>query len=244
MRRLLFFAPLLMILSACAASSPPTPVSTAEQYFQEGESYFEKGLYSDAIASWEKVRETFYSPELNVLAEMKIAEAHFHAKEYPEAAAAYEDFLKQHPDHERTPQILYQLAMSYYHQILSHDRDQTATRNALATFEDLLKRYPEDPRKGEVTTFIAHGRNRLAEHELYVGHFYLRTKQYQASINRLKGIFAQYPDFEHGDELYFYLGQAYLKSGDKQSAIDTFNALSREFPQSEYVAEARKIMEK
>ena len=75
--------------------------------------------------------DTYYSPELNVLAELKIAEAHFLAGNFVEAAAAYEDFLKQHPEHERTPQVLYQLGMAYYNQILSADRDQTASRNVV-----------------------------------------------------------------------------------------------------------------
>lgn len=243
MRRLLFSAALLLLAAACAPSKVP-PAPSAEHYLQEGESYFEKGLYQDAIASWEKVRETFYSPELNVLAEMKIAEAHFLAGDYVEAAAAYEDFLKQHPDHERTPQILYQLGMSYYNQVLSPDRDQTATHSALATFESLLKRFPEDPSKEEVEVLAARCRNLLAEHELYVGRFYLRAGKYQAAINRLQGIFTLYPSYDSRDKAYFYLGQAYFENGDKQLAIDAFNTLSREFPSSEYISKAREIVEK
>lgn len=233
----------LLFIAACAPTSVPPP-RTADYYLQEGEKYFDSKLYEEAIASWEKVRDSYYSPELNILAEMKIAEAHFLAGNYVEAAAAYEDFLKQHPDHERIPQILYRLGMSYYEQILSHDRDQTATRNALATFKNLVKRFPEDPRVEEANVYIDRCIDRLAEHELYVGRFYLRTGHHEAAINRLKDIFSLYPNYYHRDRVFFYLGQAYLANGNRDAAVKAFNSLFKEFPRSEHIIEAQRILEK
>jgi len=242
MRRLILPAILLFLAAACTPSRVP-PAPTAEHYLQEGESYFDKGLYKEAIASWEKVRESYYSPELNSLAEMKIAEAHYLAEEYVESAAAYEDFLKAHPNHERTPQILYLLGMSYFNQMLSADRDQTATRNALVTFQSLAKRFPESPRAREVAPFIERCKNRLADHELYVGNFYLRTEHYEAAIHRFKGIFTLFPDFRHRDRAYFLLGKAYLDSGQREKAAEAFKALQQEFPDSEDIDEAHQLMD-
>jgi outer membrane protein assembly factor BamD len=233
----------VLLLAACTQTVVPPP-RTADFYLQEGEGFFDKGLYEEAISSWQKVRDTYYSPELNVLAELKIAEAHYLAENYLEAATAYEDFLKQHPEHEKTPEVLYLLAMSYYNQILSSDRDQTATRNALVTFERFLKRYPGDPKKEEVEVLASRCRDLLAEHEVYVGRFYLRTGRYPAAISRLKGVFALYPNYYERDKAYFYLGQAYLKNGDKPQAISAFNTLFKEFPRSEYIIQAQKIVEK
>ncbi len=234
-------AALMIAVSACA----PTKQSAsqgADYYFQEGEKYFEKKLYDEAISSWEKVRESYYSPELNILAELKIAEAYFLAGRYVEAAAAYEDFLKQHPDHKRTPEVLYQLGLSYYEQMLSPDRDQTATRNALATFEILLDKYPDDPRAEEVGFLIRRCKDRLADHEFDVGRFYLRTDHYEAAIMRLNDLFARYPNYFYRDRAYYYLGRAYMESQQKDKAIETFNTLYREFPKSEFVLKAQKLM--
>jgi outer membrane protein assembly factor BamD len=175
---------------------------------------------------------------------MKIAEAHFMAGDYVEAAAAYEDFLKQHPDHERTPQILYQLGMSYYKQILSHDRDQTATRNALATFKNLLKRFPEDPRAEEAKGYIDRCRDQLAAHELYVGRFYLRGGNYEAAVKRLEGILSLYPRYHDRDQVLFYLGKGYLGSGDREKAVQAFDILFSEFSGSEHVKEAKRLLER
>jgi len=234
---------LIALLGACTPTQVPPP-RTAEYYLSEGETMFDRGLYEEAIANWEKVRDSYYSPELNLIAEMKIAEAYFLSEKYPEAAAAYEDFLKQHPSDSRVPDALYHLGVSYYSQILSADRDQTATRNAKVTFEDLVKRFPQDPRNEEVKVYIDRCRDRLAAHEVEIGRFYLRTDHYDAAIGRLEGVFKSYPNYFNRDEAWFYLGQAYLKSGRKQQAMEAFNTLFSEFASSEYILQAQKLVEK
>ncbi len=243
MKNLLAVFVVLFLTTACVSTVVPPP-KTAENYLQEGEAFFEKGRYDDAIGNWEKVRDSYYSPELNILAEMKIAEAYFSSGRYVEAATAYEDFIKQHPDHPRTAEILYQLGLSYFEQILTPDRDQTTTRNALATFNDMLKRYPDFPRQSELKEKIAQCKDQLAEHEIMVGNFYLRTEKFQAAVNRINPIFTRYPDYSKKDEAYYLLGHAYLMLDNRQRAADTFNNLYREYPASKYVLAAQKLVEK
>jgi outer membrane protein assembly factor BamD len=234
---------LLLLLSACS-SQKVVPKHSAEQFFQEGERFYESKLYNDAIASWEKVRDSYYSPELNMLAELKIAEAYYRSERYEEAATAYADFLRQHPNDDRSDIVLYRLGMSYFQQMLTADRDQTSTENALSTLQEFLKRYPENANSEEVGYLIQRCLNRLAEHEVYVGRFYLNTKNYQASITRLERGLAKYPNYYYRDEAYFYLGQAYLKNGDKERAKESFNQLFEQFPGSEYLIDAQKILAK
>lgn len=237
---------LLLCSFLVVACSPPRvpPPATVQSHFSEGENFFQKGLYEEAIASWGKVRESYFSPEMTTLAEMKIAEAHFMAEQYVEAAAAYEDFLKQHPDHEKIPEIMFNLGMSYHHQMLDADRDQTATRNALSAFESLAKRFPGHPKAKEVPPFIRASVDRLAAHELYVADFYLRTARPQSAIRRIEDLFRKYPDYPERDRAYFILGRSLLKDGQTKEARTVFNTLYRNFPQSEYIAPAQKILDK
>jgi outer membrane protein assembly factor BamD len=234
---------MLILLSACDPTIVPPP-RTADHYFQEGESFFDQQRYSDAVASWKKVRDSYYSPELNKLAELKIAEAQYLSNNFEEAAVDYSAFLKEHPGDERLAEVLYFLGMSYYKQMRSEDRDQTVTQNALITFRRFVADYPDDKRVEEVGFLIQRCRNRLAEHEVYVGRFYLRTGKYQAAVNRLKGILEEYPNYYYRDEAFYYLGTAYLKLEQKKEAADTFNTLYDQFPDSQYIIESQKILEK
>ncbi len=242
MQRSFLLIALVLGLTACSATKVPPPNKSPQYYFQLGERDFEDGLYKEAIADWEKVRDAYYSPELTALAEMKIADAHYKNKEYVEAAAGYEDFLKQHPNHAKTPQILFKLGMSYYKQILSPDRDQTATKNAMATFESLLRMYPDFPEKKTVQGDIRECKNNLAEHEFYVGHFYFRTDHDPSAVGRLKGLIADYPDYPELDKAYFFLIRAYLQEGKRDNAQEAFHTLSQKFPQSQYLSKARGLL--
>jgi outer membrane protein assembly factor BamD len=247
MRHLLLpaaIASLMLLLPACAQKTVVPPAKQASVYFQEGESFFEQGLYKDAIASWEKVRDSYYSPELNILAELKIAEAHYLAEQYIEAAAAYEAFLKNHPEHAKVPDVLYQLGLCYISQMVDTDQDQSATRHALTAFQTLRQRYPQDRRKEEISTYIDRCLNQLAANEVVIAKYYLKVGQYQAAINRLEGVFKKYPNYYDRAEAYYCLGQAYMLAGDKGKASEAFNVLFSQFPHSEFILASQKFIEK
>jgi len=234
----------LFMLAACTSKTVVPPTQDPATYFQEGEKYFAEGDYKQAIAAWDKVRDSYYSPELNALAEFKIAEAHFLAEEYVEAAVAYEAFLKSHPDSPRIPDVLYQLGLSYNHQILAPDQDQTATIYALNAFKTLKERFPKDRRSQEVQLYIDRCLNQLADSELNIGRFYLRSESYSAAINRLDGLLKKYPNYYQRDEAYYYLGQAYLLNGEMDKSMEAFNTLFTDYVGSEYIVDAKEFIEK
>jgi outer membrane protein assembly factor BamD len=241
--KLLFVTILILTLSACSTGRVPPPKS-ASIYYQEGESFFEKGRYEEAIASWEKVRDSFQSAELTTQAELKIAEAYFLAEQYVEAAVAYEEFLRQHPNHPQTATTLFNLGTSYHRQMLAPDRDQTVTRQALNSFERLLRDFPGDARQAESQELASQLRDHLAAHELYVGRFYVRNKKPKAAINRLTGLLERYPEHSGRDESHFLLGRAYLLQGERELAAANFNTLYQDFPDSRFIAKARKLLDK
>ena len=233
----------LFLIPACSSKKAEPVEKNAAFYFQEGEGFYEKGLYKDAIASWEKVRDSYYSPELNTLAELKIAEARFLGEEYIEASVAFEAFLESHPDHPRVPDVLYQLGLSYMYQMLAPDQDQTSTVHALNAFQKLEERYPRDRRSEEVQIYIERCLNMLAARDLLVANYYLRTGYYSASINRIEGLLAKYPNFYQSDKAYYILGQAYSFIGENEKSLTAFNTLFDNYVGSEYIADAQEFIE-
>ena len=241
--RFLFLSILcLFFITACSSSIVPPPRS-ADILMSEGETFFAENRYDDAIAAWEKVRERFVSPEMNALAELKIAEANFLAERYIEAAVAYEAYLKAHPNDPNTANVLYNLGVSYHREMLAPERDQTTTHNALSAFKTLLSRYPTDERRPDIEKFVAEGEDTLAGHELHIGSFYQKRGVSAAAIARLEPIITTYPNFSRTDELYFILGSAYLDNDKRELAAEQFNLLYKEYPQSKYTQKAQKLLE-
>jgi outer membrane protein assembly factor BamD len=155
---------------------------------------FEDEDYKDALKAFTTLKERYPYSRYAILAELKVADAHFYREEYPEAISAYEDFIHLHPKNEVIPYVLYQIGASYYEQLLSEDRDQTHTYQAIIAFERLLKEQPDSAYGSKARERIQDCRKLLAEHELYVANFYYKSKHYRAALVRFESVLAGYRD--------------------------------------------------
>ena len=167
---------------------------TADELAEKGMEYFDDEDYFDALKAFTTLKERYPYSRYAILAELKVADAHFHRKEYAEAIAAYADFLQLHPKNDAIPYVLYQIGECYYKQLLSEDRDQTPTRRAITAFQRLLKEHPNSTYANTAKERIQDCRKLLAQHELYVAKFYFKSKLYEAALGRFEGLLASYKD--------------------------------------------------
>lgn len=231
---------ILLLITGCAAT---TPIRSAQEYFTEGEELYTNKHYEDAIALYKRAKETYYSPDMTALAELRIADAHFLAEKYIEASAAYEEFRKGHPSHEKAPYALYRQGLCAYKQIEGIDTDQTPVNNAVALFELYLQKYPGREQSKEVADLLEAAQSQQLRYEIYIGRFYLNTDKFAAAIRRLEGVLKRFPSSPYHDETLFYLGQAYLQAGEKAKGRAAFERLAREFPSSKLIMKASAFME-
>ncbi|QEM69205.1 outer membrane protein assembly factor BamD [Geobacter sp. FeAm09] len=221
------------LLPGCAT----TPANKSpDELYQDGEQAFQRRKYENAITNWKKVKESYKSPELSAKAEIGIADAYFLNRDYIEAAAAYEDFRKLHPKHERADYALFRQALSYFNQINRIDTDQTPVKNALAVFDSYVKLYPGGAHVQEAQERIRDCRDKQLQYEIYVGRFYLRTEKYPAAVARFEEALKTFSGLQRNDELLYYLGTAYRGAGQQEKSREAFDRLVREFPGSTFAA--------
>jgi outer membrane protein assembly factor BamD len=236
----------IVILAIAMLQGCATPIqnTSPEAIFKEGEEAFYKKRYDDAITSWKKVKESYHSPELSAKAELGIADAYFLNKEYIEASAAYEDFRKLHPSHDRAGYALFREGMSFYNGINRIDTDQTPLLNSLSKFKSYLQLYPNGENAQDVAGKIRECREKQLKYELYIGNYYLKTDKYSAAIARFEGAMKLFADLPLIDELLYNLGCAYKNSGQQEKGVEIFSRLVQEFPGSRYVPDAKKLIAK
>jgi outer membrane protein assembly factor BamD len=236
-------APLLLIMllaAGCATLSTTTP-KTPDDFVKEAEETLRRGLYEEATNQWKKIREANYSPAITTQAELRLADTHFEAENFIEAAAAYEEFRKNHPSHEKVPYTLYRQGLSQFKQVLGFDTDQTGTRNARALFDQLVKLYPQSEYAADAKAKSEEARTTLYRHEIYVGAFYLRTGKVQSAIKRLDEALRTFPPLAGTDELLFNLGKAYIASGNRDKGRDILLRLASDYASSPFSKEAASL---
>lgn len=183
----------LVCFSGCAWFKEKD-IKSAPELAADGMEKYRSGNYKTAIEDFEKLRDWYPFDRYAILAELKIADSHYQLKQYDEAVVAYQEFESLHPMNEAIPYVVYQIGRCYYEQITTVDRDQSAAKKALATFERLQKQFPDHQYSRRAGEHIHTCLKSLAGHELYVGKYYFRKKNYKAAMNRFKTVIQDFPD--------------------------------------------------
>jgi len=159
------------LMFGCAARDADVE-KPAHELAQNGIDAYKEKDYKDAIKYFEKLRDWYPFSKYAKLAELKIADAHYHLGEYEEAIFAYQEFEELHPRNEAIPYVIYQIGLCYYEELDTVDRDQTPAKKAIEAFNRLIKSYPDDPYANKAKELYRLCLKSLAEHDLYIGLFY------------------------------------------------------------------------
>jgi outer membrane protein assembly factor BamD len=161
---------------------------------KEGINQLKKEHYDDAIETFEKVKDRYPYSDQALLAQIKLADAYFYKKKNDEALAAYKEFEKLHPTNKAVPYCVYREGLCFYRQRSTIDRDQTYTKRALEEFKRLKQKFPKCEYIPRAEKYMAHCRQDLGEHELYIADFYYRNEHYAAALERYQTVAQEYPE--------------------------------------------------
>ncbi|MBW1896087.1 MAG: outer membrane protein assembly factor BamD [Deltaproteobacteria bacterium] len=198
----------------------PKEEKTARGLAEEGMEAYRDKDYKQAIESFEQLKDWFPFSQYAILAELKIGDAHYHRKEYEEAIYAYEQFENLHPKNEAVPYVVYQTGRCYFDRLHSIDRDQSTTHQALRIFSKLIRTYPQSPYAKKANDHIRICNKNLAEHEMYVGIFYYKSKHYEAALERFKTVLRAFPDLGVHHKAIEYIPLCQAKIDDAEGSVN------------------------
>ncbi|MEA1935187.1 MAG: outer membrane protein assembly factor BamD [Thermodesulfobacteriota bacterium] len=166
---------------------------TAESLAMDGLNDLNHGDYYSALDAFEKLKDRYPFSRFSLLAELKSADCKFYKKDYGEALLLYEEFENNHPTNEAIPYVLFQIGMCHFRRIDTKDRDTKVASEAIASFSRLNRTFPGSPYFVEADKRIKAANDFLADHELYVAIFYMKTGEYDQAMRRLEYILTHFP---------------------------------------------------
>ena len=235
------FAALLVsaaLFSGCASQNADIKRDAAGLYGSAVESYL-SGKLEESERGLKAILEDYPLSQYATDAQLMIADVSYSMEHYEDAGSYYTSFVALHPSHPRAAYAQFQKGLSHFKDVLSLDRDQTATRKAIFAFEDLLAAYPDSPYSPRAKELVSFLKNRLAEREFYIARFYFKNKNYKGALGRLRDILTQYPDSGINDKTLFYIGESYRALGERELAEETFSALITNYPGSPFALDAK-----
>jgi outer membrane protein assembly factor BamD len=243
----------LALFAACASTPDEAEeIPTAEGYYEQGLEVLEGRRvlllmrdvnYPRAIELFQEVIDNYPYSDYATLAELKIADIYFEQDRFEEAGSYYQDFVELHPTHERVDYALYREGLCAFERMKTADRDQTATRDAIAQFQVLVERHPDSPYAEDALTRLSEATDMLAMHDVDVGDFYFDRHECHSAAHRYRQALTEYPDHSERLETMYRLGQALQCMRRTDEAIGVYRAILSENPGKGLAGDVRDRLE-
>jgi len=161
-----------------------------------------------------------------------------------DARALYLDFVTLYGDHPLAPYAQYQAGVCSLGQVNDPSRDQTQTLRAIDDLREVVRRYPQSPFSAAARLSIRTADSNLAAHEVIVGRFYEKKKNWLAATDRYREVLDTYPDYADLDEVYYRLGHSLMRMDNDVEARIYLSKLVDDYPETDYAAKARDDLQK
>ncbi|HPI93064.1 MAG TPA: outer membrane protein assembly factor BamD [Deltaproteobacteria bacterium] len=182
------------ILYGCAHEGEA--VKPAQELYDEGARQAAKGNVEKASDIFMQVRTYYPGHDLARRALLATADLYYDKEDYPGALKSYQEFRMLYPTDPDAGYCLYRIGMCHYKQMGTFDRDQSESTRAIQSFDAFLRSYPDSPHAGDAAKYMKDARTLIAQHDIYVGRFYLKKGNASAACSRFQSVKKQYPDIQ------------------------------------------------
>jgi outer membrane protein assembly factor BamD len=233
-------------LAACGKKPPlpPPGAMDADRFlFERGTEELKARHWIAAREYFRRLFDTYPRSEFRTQSKLGIGDAYLGEGRVDSlilAANEFREFLQFFPVDRRADYAQYKLGLALMKQMLAPERDQTATKEALAEFQKFQQTYPKSEYKAEVDKLYRETRDRLSDSEFLVAQFYFRVRLYAGALARLQALLIEDPAFTRKDQVYYLMGETYFKATLLDQALPYYERLVTEFPSSKRVEEAKK----
>lgn len=217
-----------LALSACSSAPPNSQNLSVEQMYQRAHRQEQSGNYQQALNDYNALEARYPFGPYATRAQLEEVYLNFRLSNYQSAISAANRYIQEHPRGKHLDYVYYVKGLSSFNQAVSslegtpfgidHTRtDPKYARQGFQTLLVLVRRFPHSPYAPDAHKRLIFLRDRLAEHEWHIAHFYYERQAWLAAANRAVDILHKYqgtPEVPRALALmvhsYRHLGLAHL----------------------------------
>lgn len=239
----------LVVLGACSSNTPVNagPGEADQILLDRGNAALKEKAWTRARTYFSELLESYPQSPLRAEAKLGVGDSFLgenNSASYVYAQNEYREFLAFYPTNQKADYAQMQLGMVHFNQMLSPQRDQTETREAIKEFQTFVDRYPNSPLINQVKQRLREARDRLSDADMIVANFYLSIRLYSGAEPRYRHVLQTDPEYTRKDSLYFHLAETLEKTNKKPEALPYYERLLKEYEKSEYLEEATRRVDR
>ena len=249
-----YYLPLILsisVLSGCSYFETEEVVAesswTVERIYSEAKAALVAEDYNTALQYYAQLEARFPFGDYAQQALLETAYAYYKDDEPESALATIDRFMRVYPLNPNLDYAIYLRGLINFNKDIGlvekyiprdeSQRDPGAARYALRDFTTLVNRYPQSSYSEDAAQRIVYLRNRLAQHEVNVAHYYMRRGAYVAAANRGKYVVENYPRTPAMPEALLMMAKAYKVLELHELSEDALRVLKLNYPGHPGVAE-------
>lgn len=229
-----------------------TYAKTAQGNWDRAEAEFAEGNFLAAQKYYTYIRAKFPYSAHALQSDLRIADCLHGRGRFLEAIDSYQNFIRLHPTHQRVAYAMFKIGAAYFEQIPtdwfflppSHEKDQSAVRDAERALKAYVERYPSDDSIEEGRKLLTDVRRRLAAHERYAADFYAHEDKPRSRIGRLEILRTNYADVALDAALLAEMIDVRVELEEIEAAKVLLAELSSKFPEAKELKRAERTVQR
>ena len=223
---------------------------SVERIYNEAKAALASENYHIALQHYEQIEARFPFGEYAQQALLESAYCHYKTDNPDVAIAMIDRFIRVYPLNQNMDYAIYLRGLTnftrdigLFEKYIPRDESQRDPGSALYALKDLttlVTRYPKSAYSEDAAQRIVYLRNRLAQHELNVAHYYMRRGAYIAAANRGKYIIENYPRTPIMPEALLIMAKAYKVLELNDLSKDVMRVIELNYPGYDGIAKVRQ----
>lgn len=231
------------LLAGCAGESEyeRRRDKTAQELYAAARESLELENFKTAITKLEDLDSRYPFGPFSQQAQLDLLYAYYRNGDAPPATAAADRFIRQNPRHPNLDYVYYMKGLvnfsaelGAFKEVLSaplSERDASTAKQAFDDFSEFLKRYPDSQYAADAHQRMIYLRNRLADAELHVAHYYIKRNAWMAAANRARYVVEHFPGATNTAEALAIMVRSYHELGLPVQKEEAQKVLALNYPQ-------------